>query len=237
MQSLTRIFVALLLVVGITFGGFYSNANAAVVSGNLSIQGTLSNAIVESPPSVGGGVIRINGSNDSFVSFGTKIGQFGTNDFTVAFWLQTTEKYRYFDLAGNRTAGSHGNFLAIRQTGKHESIPEGIVSAEVDQDQNGTNYIGIQSQAKGLNDGNWHHIVVGRKGTSLKLYVDGVLSGCGSGKGVANINNGNPFKLGRSLVGVSDKFAADARYYEFRVYDFALNDDEVLSLFYSAGLR
>ena len=181
-------------------------------------------------------VTKINSSNNSFVNFGTKIGQFGTKDFTVAFSLKTTEKYRYFDLAGNRTAGSHGNFLSIRETGKHESMPEGIVVAELDQDQNGTNYIAVQSQATGLNDGKWHHIAVVRNGTLLKLYIDGVSSGNGSAQGVANINNGNPFKLGRSLVGVHDKFAADAGYKDFDVYDSALSDQDVLNLFSSTRL-
>jgi hypothetical protein len=37
-------------------------------------------------------------------------------------------------------------------TGKHESRPAGIISAEVDQDQNGTNYIGVESKTAGFND-------------------------------------------------------------------------------------
>ncbi|MFK0734321.1 MAG: hypothetical protein ACFKPT_01695 [Gloeotrichia echinulata GP01] len=57
MKSLTRIFVALLLVVGITFGGFHSNANAATpenafagtwVGGNETIVITESKNIITS---------------------------------------------------------------------------------------------------------------------------------------------------------------------------------------------
>jgi|GEM_PF-1916036 len=204
------------------------------VKGNVSkIDGTLSNATLDTQGPGGNTSVHINGSDNSFVSFGTQIGQFGTNDFTVAFWVQTTEAYRYFDLAGNRAAGSHGNFFCIRMTGKHESRPAGLIGSEVDQDQNGTNYIGVESKTAGFNDGKWHHIAAVRKGTSLKLYIDGVVSGNGSGQGVANIANGNAFKLGRSLVGVHDKFAADARYSDLRVYDTALNDSDISSLFSS----
>ncbi|WP_414523810.1 LamG-like jellyroll fold domain-containing protein, partial [Umezakia ovalisporum] len=182
----------------------------------------------------GNTAVHINGSDNSFVSFGTQIGQFGTGDFTLAFWLQTKESYRYFDIAGNRAAGSHGNFFCIRMTGKHESRPGGIIASEVDQDQNGTNYIGVETKTDGFNDGKWHHLAVVRQGKSLKLYIDGVILGNATGNGVANIANGQAFKLGRSLVGVHNKFAPDARYSGLRVYDTALNDSEISSLFSTA---
>ncbi|HEX3043479.1 MAG TPA: LamG domain-containing protein [Bacillota bacterium] len=174
--------------------------------------------------------VQIDGSDDSFITFGDKVGQFGTSDFTVALWLQTSEKYRYFDLIGNRTAGSHGNFFCIRMTGKHESSPEGMIVAEVDQD--GQNYIDLNSSKTGLNDGQWHHVAVTRQGVNLKLYVDGELSARKSASGIANIANGNPFKLGRSLQGVHDRFTPDARYGDLRVYKVALTDEQVWSLCY-----
>lgn len=204
------------------------------VKGQLSsVNGTVSNAVVETPVSNDNWVVHINGSNNSCVDFGTGVGQFGTNDFTVAFWVQTSERHRLFDLVGNRTAGSHGNFLAIRMTGNHESSPWGTVSAEIDQDERGTNYIGVNSQATGLHDGKWHHIAVVRQGTSLKLYIDGAMSASGSASGVANIANNNPFKIGRSLVGFDDKFAPDARYRDLRVFDEALTEIQVSRLLYT----
>ena len=47
-----------------------------------------------------------------------------------------------------------------------------------------------------VNDGAWHNIVVTRSGTSLNLYIDGVLDASGNSAAPTNINNGNPFKLG-----------------------------------------
>ena len=205
------------------------------ITGNVSeISGTLSNATLDNQGPGGNTAVHINGADNSFVSFGTQIGQFGISDFTLAFWVQTTESHRYFDIAGNRAAGSHGNFFCIRMTGKHESRPGGIIASEVDQDQNGTNYIGVESKTAGFNDGKWHHLAVVRQGTSLKLYIDGVISGNATGNGVANIANGNAFKLGRSLVGVDRKFAPNARYSGLCVYDTALNDSDISSLFFSA---
>jgi hypothetical protein len=196
------------------------------------VNGTLTASVRrESPGCIGSGAVHIDGSDGSYVSFGTKIGQFKSDDFTVALWLKTTETYRYFDVVGNRTDGSHGNFFCLRMTGHHESVAWGMLIAEVDQDGGGTNYLAVQSSRTNLNDGNWHHAAVVRLGQSLKIYVDGELSAEANAGGVANISNGNDFKLGRSLVGVSDKFAPDASYDELWVYDSALSGDEISNLF------
>jgi Concanavalin A-like lectin/glucanases superfamily len=196
------------------------------------VNGTLSASVTrESPGCVGSGAVHINGNDDSYVTFGTKIGQFKTDDFTVALWFKTTETIRYFDVVGNRTDGSHGNFFCLRMTGQHESEPWGMLVAEVDQDGGGTNYTAVNSSRAGLNDGNWHHAAVVRSGTSLKIYVDGAFSAESIGSGVASISNGNDFKLGRSLIGFGDRFAPNASYDELWVYDSALSGNEISNLF------
>jgi hypothetical protein len=168
------------------------------------------------PGWIGNGAVHLDGSDGSFVDFGTAVGQFGTNDFAVGLWFRTSEQLRYFDIVGNRTAGSHGNFFNLRMTGHHESAPEGRVTAEVDQD--GTGYIAVDSSRVGLNDGLWHHAAAVRRGNRLTLYIDGQPSGDGTADVIANIQNGNPFKLGRSLQGVTDRFAPVADYADLRVY-------------------
>ncbi|MDB5267509.1 MAG: hypothetical protein JWP58_549 [Hymenobacter sp.] len=186
----------------------------------------------ESPGCIGPGAVHINGNDDSYVTFGTAVGQFNASDFTVALWFKTTEMYRYFDVVGNRTSGSHGNFFCLRMSGQHESLPAGALFAEVDQDEYGTNYNDILANRAGLNDGNWHHVAVVRAGQTLSIYVDGAPSGEATTEGgVASIANGNDFKLGRSLVGVHDKFAPNASYDELYVYNLALTGDEILTLF------
>ena len=209
----------------------FDEANGVATDATGNVNGILTNATrVPNGRVSGGAVVHIDGSSNSFVSFGGGVGQFGTSDFTVALWLKTTEQHRYFDLVGNRTAGSHGNFFCLRMTGKHESVAAGRVSVEVDQDSRGTNYIPADSSITGLNDGNWHHVAAVRQGTSLKLYVDGKLSGQGNGSGVANIANGNPFKLGRSYMG-GNKFSPNAQYDDLCTYDVALSGEEISNLF------
>jgi hypothetical protein len=187
------------------------------------VNATLANANRISPGYSSSKAVHIDGSNSSYISFGKDVGQFGARDFTVSFWVNTTETIRLFDLIGNRTASSHGNFFCVRMTGNHESMPHGMVTAEVDEDGNGKNYIAVQSAAAGLNDGRWHSVAVARSGNTLTLYIDGAISASRSGAGVANIQNGNDFRIGRSLVMDVLRFAPNALFDDVRIYDAALS--------------
>lgn len=160
----------------------------------------------------GGSAIQIDGTDQSNVVFPSNVAAFGTSDFTIEFWICTSENsLPLFDLAGNRTASSGGNFVSIRMTGWSETLPAGTIVAEIDEDGNGTNYIAIQSSRAGLNDGNWHQVTLIRQQQTLSLYVDTYNVGTGTGAGIANINNGNPFVFGKS-AGMSVPFSANAIY-------------------------
>jgi len=195
-----------------------------------SVNGMLNSATWQDLSKVGpGAAVRITGADNSYVSFGSSIGKFGTKAFSVALWVQTTDTLANYDLIGNRADPGHGNFFAVRMTG------DGFVTAEVDQDSAGTNYIGVKSSMNGLNDGNWHHIVVTRSGKTLSLYIDGSLSNSGTGAGAANINNGKAFKLGRSLVDSNTaRFAPAALFDDVAIYNTALTASQVKSLYRKA---
>src|ERR1700674_5840943 len=116
------------------------------------VNATLHNATRLSPGYSSAKAVRIGGSDDSFISFGSDVGQFRTRDFTVSFWINTSETTRFFDLIGNRTASSPGNFLSVRMPG---AAPPGRGTAEVDEDGNGRNYIAVEGTITGANDGRW----------------------------------------------------------------------------------
>ncbi len=192
--------------------------------------GALRNAVRDPKGPYSEHAVRIDGTDTSYVSFGKDVGTFRRESFTLAFWFNTRETIRAFDLIGNRTAPSHGNFFCVRMTGNHESEPAGQVTVEVDQDGNGTNYAMVRSAATGLNDGRWHHVTVTREGARLSLYVDGALSGSSAAAGVADVNNGNDFRIGRSLQWNVARFAPVASFADVRLYNAVVKPAQGLSL-------
>ena len=97
----------------------------------------------------------IDGTDDSFISYGKNRGKFNNQDFTVAFMINTEETLPYFDVIGNRVSISHDNFFSIRMTGNHQTLPAGQLVIELDQDTKGTNYASLSSNRTNLNNGLW----------------------------------------------------------------------------------
>jgi len=195
--------------------------------GRGAVNGFLNNAFWRDLSKVGpGAAVRITGEDNSFVTFGNQVANFGTRDFTVAFWVQTRETLELFDLVGNRAESGYGNYFNVRMN------CEGSVTAEICQDAKGTNYMGIRAVQKGLNDGQWHHIAVVRSKGTLSLYIDGDFSIYGANRAVTNINNRNPFKIGRSLVDRDTcRFAPNALFDDLAIYYQALSYIQIKALY------
>jgi len=170
-----------------------------------------------------GGGVRFNRTNsiEAGVNLGAPMGTFGTADFAVAFRFKTTGAGGDGDVLGNRSVGSHGNFFQIRYGGN------GSFAAEVDQDENGTNYIAVGTGA-GLNDGNWHHLAVVRAANTLTIYNDGQLTQTNSAAGTALIGNGNPLLFGATNLDIIEGARGD--YDDLRIYRGALTAPQVATL-------
>ena len=186
-----------------------------------SINGLIGAGATWVPGRIGNGAIKLNGTANSYVDFGSTVDQFGTNNFTVSFWINTTETSTYFDLLGDRWEGSHGNFLQFRMRGN------GIIVVEIDEDGAGTNYIGLESVGSGYNDGQWHHVAAVRSANTLKLYVDGVMEASGTSSGIANLNNVSPFKLGQSYGGY---LPLNGSFDDIRIYNSVLSGDDMQAM-------
>jgi uncharacterized repeat protein (TIGR01451 family) len=126
----------------------------------------------------------LDGTN-AYVQFGPE--PFGASDFSINFWLQTTNPSAQ-SVLGNRVSFGHGNFFQLRMN-------KGYLSVELDQDPYGNNYVALGS-SRALDDGVFHQITVTRSGTTVSLYIDGVLDGSATSAGVTNLNSTNPFIIG-----------------------------------------
>ena len=171
-----------------------------------------------------GNAIRLRQRDTEFpyIEFNDGIGQFGRSDFTIAFGIKISETADLIDLIGTRIKNGHGNFVCIRfriREGKKE------VLFEVDEDENGTNYIFLRHEAQ-IDDGTWHHITAVRTGNKLKLYIDGKFAAEHSSSGTANISNEHSLIVGRDIADNSTL----AEFEDVRIYERALSDTEIFAL-------
>lgn len=164
---------------------------------------------------------------NAHVDFGLAPGQFGTGAFTVSYWLKTTFNGSGIgDLIGNRVAGSAGNFLSARLNGSTSAA-----SLEIYEDAAGTNGAGVNVSPSPLNNGSWHHVVYTRGGTSLKVYIDGVLVGSATSAAPTNLTGANSFRIGRRLPSCeSNYYSIPASFDDVRTYSRELSACDVAVL-------
>ncbi len=154
-----------------------------------------------------------NGTDDAVVS-NASIGNFGISNFTIEFWLKTTNVGTQFLFTKQGTCGPD-SYWYIRTTG-------GVPRMEVDQNVLGTNLAAVNGTTA-VNDGVWHHLAFVRSGTSLMIYVDGALNATQATTGVANISNTTAFKMASSPC--AGRFSGTLE--EAKVYTVALSASQI----------
>ncbi|MEI7426123.1 MAG: LamG domain-containing protein [Candidatus Moraniibacteriota bacterium] len=160
----------------------------------------------------GAGALSFDGSNDYVSVADSDNWDFGTGDFAIEFWLKTNQGGEYPTLF-SRTNDEWGVFL--RSGNIHFYTPtKGNVAFSS----------GI------VNDESWHYVVITRSGTTLTMYIDGILDYLNATwsddiSSVAGLNFGYE-GLNTKFVGSLD----EVRIYKGR----ALSTNEILSN-YNAG--
>lgn len=91
---------------------------------------------------------------------------FGTADFSISMWIQTSPRYETQWILTKRAYCSHAPFWNVGITW------DGRLIFEMDQDYDGTNYGNINGTTNVL-DNAWHHIAFVRQNTAMRIYVDG----------------------------------------------------------------
>jgi Tol biopolymer transport system component len=187
------------------------NANDNIGTNN----GTLNNGATFAAGEVGQ-AFSLDGVNDT-VTFGNTLGNFGTSDFTIDFWLRTTST-RGEDILSKRAVCGADDYFDIRISTTGKVGPEVGDSSTV---------VGFPSN-RSVNDGAFHHIAVVRQGAVVRLYIDGVLDSSATGTGVANVSNSANLTVGSgACVGVDGTEFFTGQLDELDIFNRALAASEV----------
>ncbi|HEX4120987.1 MAG TPA: LamG-like jellyroll fold domain-containing protein, partial [Verrucomicrobiae bacterium] len=141
----------------------------------------------------------------SGITFGPNVGNFGTNDFTIDFWLKTSSQAGLQALIEKRQeCDDNLSFWGLR-INTVGATPGHLVT--VLSGNNAANYVHMESNAI-LNNGNYHHIALTRNGIgpnqTLNVYVDGVLDDTTTMNGITDTANADNVLVGTSVCEGSD---------------------------------
>lgn len=161
---------------------------------------------------------------DDEVRFGTTVGNFGTNDFTIEFWLKTTANNSWVSVLEKWPLCGHSSKFNIR-------INSGRMHAEVEGNTSGANFFSILGN-RYVNDGVYHHMALVRTPTNLSLFVDGTLDVSAITPGIANISNSVNLVAGRSAcVGADGTVRFTGQLDEIAIYQRALVANELQAIY------
>jgi hypothetical protein len=173
---------------GITGGTYYyrirSQATPTQVAGQGAYSKTVKVIVPYTPP---GNALAFNGTNNRLKVASSALGNFGTSNFTIEFWMRSSDQNGGY-LITKRDQCGHGSFFVISMGGNGVNI-------EIDQNTGGANYL-ARNGTKPVNDGRWHHVAVVRQGVNFKTYIDGVVDINANTSGITNIGNGNSIDIG-----------------------------------------
>jgi hypothetical protein len=172
------------------------------------------------------------------VDFGPDAGNFGTRDFSVAFWIKTASRTPQEEFLGKRASCDAGGSFWDAILGSAQDprgLPVGVLSFGFGAGDNRATYNVDSSHP--INDGQWHHIVWVRQSTSSGscsglVYVDGALDNSRTYPETVDIANHSPLVMGHEVCECCD----GARPYsgaaaELQLFSHALSAEEILALF------
>jgi len=163
---------------------------------------------------------------DDYANFGNTIGNFGTNDFSIAFWFRT-DTDRIETIMGKRAFCGVHSFIEF--TMSEPTVPSGHMLIELYQS---TDIKNLFWSSKRLDDNQWHLMVIKRQGVEAQLYIDGILDATNFATDVVSISNSSPFLFCDGpcrSVGNTDFFSGILD--EVRIYNRALTSAEIEYLY------
>lgn len=122
--------------------------------------------------------------NGGEVTCGTTAGNFGTGDFTIAFWIRNPAVVAGLEVMSKRPVCNYASFFDIR--GGAGSFGNGMY---IEAYSNAGRANKILVAATGMFDDSWHHIVFRRQASNVVTARDGIIIATYASDGVTNITN------------------------------------------------
>lgn len=178
-----------------------------------------------------GKCFKFNGS-DSQVDLGTQVGNFGTNDFSIEYWMRTSSEAGEEAVLEKRLDCVPGVFWDIRT--ETVGTSPGRLFMEVADSTVSSDAQSVVTPTS-INDGLYHHVVFERADKSLRLFLDGVMVDQITYDSICNLTNTASTILGQSVcVGRDGTEAYSGEIDELSFYNRALSEAEVVGI-YNAG--
>ena len=156
--------------------------------------------------------------------------KFGTGDFSVAIWLKPT-----LQAAGDHIilrCDTEGQAGTRKLWGLNSSVPNHILFEFYAADVTPATQ-SITSTMNHMSDGYYHHIVAGRSGTKLFLYIDGVLDQWVDETVSRNFDSVlQSITVGRSVS--SNTFFYSGGADEIKLFNVALSQAQITALYYTS---
>jgi hypothetical protein len=169
----------------------------------------------------------VNGNDQAFafggigqeIRFDNRGGNFGQDDFTLAFFMQTTSS-RLEAVWEKRLECDAGSFWGFRSA-------NGLMGWEMMSDRFAHEYNSFTGQTP-LNDGAWHHVALVRQGPTASMYIDGVLDTSQTINGVTTLHNIVPLRAGMSAcVNVDGTWPFTGQLDEQMIFRRALSQEQI----------
>ncbi|MGD1085049.1 MAG: LamG domain-containing protein, partial [Verrucomicrobiota bacterium] len=181
----------------------------------------------------------------SQIDFGPSAGNVGTNDFTIDWWMNTTNSFFQAFMA-KRGACDWTSSLVVNIVPASTSapfLPAGCLQFGLMDGIYSTPISSYLSTVTSVADGQWHHVAWERRadtagGTATeKVYVDGQLNNTGSDSTVYSVINSSDLVLGNNVcVGVDGENHYSGAVDELDIWNRALSDVEIAAI-YEAGTQ
>ena len=203
--------------------GYYPFAGNALDSSGNGHDGTVNGASLADDRFGNANSAYSFDGTDDYIALDTVLGNFGTGDFTISFWMKT-DSSRIERFLNKRPACGFGDFWEI-------ALHDGKIFTRGDEDPTSANLFSFGMTAT-VNDGQWHHIVSMRAGLNMTMYLDGTMDTMISTNIIFNPNNSDTLLIGDNVcIGVDGTEKYSGSLDEIRFYERVLSTDEIVSLY------